>query len=150
MSLRSASVAVESTISTPPTVVRSRKPKPPLPHTAALQTNGYDSWNDKLSNKFLSYRINNIFGNGMKRIISNILFIISLAAIIPIGITIFNVVKQQDASGLVFWAIILSIIISSIWILYGFFVIKNFVVVLSSLLILTFNSILAYYVNKYG
>ena len=105
------------------------------------------SWNDKISNK--------IFHGGLpaptRKIcyISNFLFLISLAAVIPILVTCWNVYKTEDAGGLVLWAVIFGVFISIVWLVYGFVVIKNFIVILSSIFLILAKALLTYLTWKY-
>jgi hypothetical protein len=101
------------------------------------------TWNDKISEKLLP---NSRISPRNELLVSNAMLLIALCGSIPTLITANNIRKTQQSGGIVISAIGLSLSISLIWIVYGLFVARNAILVLSSSLLILSNIILLYYI----
>jgi len=102
------------------------------------------SWNDSLSERFIKPNITLVLSPKVQVLMSNLLFIISFLAIVPVLILIWKVASTNETGGLVLYAFYLSIGISVGWFLYGLFILKNVIVAASSFSLIVVKCVLVY------
>lgn len=106
------------------------------------------SWNDSLADKFVKPVVKVKLSGNTSALLSNALFVVSILGVLPYLILIWKVEDTQKTGGLVLNAFYLGVIISLTWMLYGIFVLKNVIVILSSFLILLAKAYLIYVIIK--
>lgn len=106
------------------------------------------SWNDSLTKKFINPIITYRPSESTKILLSNILFIVAALSIIPYLILIWKVYKTHKTGGLILTAYYFGLFISTTWLLYGMFVLRNFIVIISSLLLIIVKATLIFLIYR--
>lgn len=96
----------------------------------------YKSWNDYLTETIISPAITYRPSEYTEVLLSNLVFIVSILSIIPIIVIIWEFYNPGNNDIYSIGAYIFAIIISIIWLLYGFLILRNFIVVFGAIILI--------------
>jgi len=108
------------------------------------------SWNDKVSAKIFKKLKKPT--DKTQSILSNLLFVVAIAAAISIYLTTYNIYSRSDTGGIATIAILFAMCVSTVWIIYGVFVVQNSIIVFGGISLFLANTILLFvvlYTRKY-
>ena len=76
-------------------------------------------------------------------LLANVLFVVIILQALPTYAHAWSVYRTRTHEGILMWTVILQIVLAIGWILYGLFVVKNLLVVISAAILLLGNILLA-------